>query len=222
MPDTLCHHALVLLDKLLQQEKGKRRIKNSEAFLTTKASNPDWNLRPESWAPDWCQGWAFSPGYAFAEALGIELTVRVRTETLKDSFGNPVPETDKNGKPKISKGKPVYQKIKYRYYTWTQSTSFDFRAGYMIHSTPNIPDQCWKEQLLHTTASVQVIDAMPASSGSAQIDRDPGFVTFKLYRHSETDNKVCTELHTVTQEDFVRLLITGEVRKDIAEIQANA
>lgn len=66
--------ALSLLDTLLGQEEGKRRIKDDLAFLPTVAVKPNWNDRPDVWARDWCAGWAFRPNYAHAVALGIELT----------------------------------------------------------------------------------------------------------------------------------------------------
>lgn len=74
--------ALALLDKLLMLEDGKRRIKNDLAFLTSAASKPKWNEMPGVWARDWCEGWAFRPHYAHAEALGIALGNRVENKKI--------------------------------------------------------------------------------------------------------------------------------------------
>ena len=43
MSENLQSHALKLLDSLLKQEIGKRRVKNSSAFLTTLTGNPPWD-----------------------------------------------------------------------------------------------------------------------------------------------------------------------------------
>ncbi|WP_304039582.1 hypothetical protein [Desulfovibrio piger] len=216
MSENLQSHALKLLDSLLKQEIGKRRVKNSSAFLTTLTGNPPWDKRPDIWAPDWCQGWSFAPEYAMAEALGIELTPRTRLEKVLDSEGRPVPELDAAGKPKISKGKPVYQKVQHRYSVWTQSTAFDFRAGYTIHAAAARQGQNWQEQLAHSPVTLQIVDAMPASPGSTKIDRDPGFVTFKVYQRTQAGDGIALQgQHTLTQEDFVRFLVSGKMPEEI-------
>ncbi len=139
MSENLQSHALKLLDSLLKQEVGKRRVKNSTAFLTTLTGNPPWDKRPDIWAPDWCQGWSFAPEYAMADALGIELTPRTRLEKVLDSEGRPVPELDAMGKPKISKGKPVYQKVQHRIPSGPNPRPLIF--GQATPSTPRPPNR---------------------------------------------------------------------------------
>lgn len=70
--------ALELLDALLREEKQRRRIKNDAAFLTSAVTGPDWEKRPEEWAPDWCEGWHFVLPPCFADALGVRLAERVK------------------------------------------------------------------------------------------------------------------------------------------------
>lgn len=216
MPENLQDHALTLLDSLLQQEVGKRRVKNSAAFLTSLSSDPSWDERPEAWAPDWCRGWRFVPEYAMADALGIGLTPRTRLEPVLDSDGRPVPELDAAGKPKFSRGKPVYQKVPHRYSVWTQSTAFDFRAGYTIHAVAAAQGQNWQEQLAHSAVTLQIVDAMPASPGGIKVERDPGFVTFRVYQRTPAGDGIALQgQHTLTQEDFVRFLVSGKMPAEI-------
>ena len=118
------------------------------------------------------------------------------------------------------RGKPVYQKVQHRYSVWTQSTAFDFRAGYTIHAAATRQGQNWQEQLAHSPVTLQIVDAMPASPGSTKIDRDPGFVTFKVYQRTQAGDGIALQgQHTLTQEDFVRFLVSGKM---LAEINPGA
>lgn len=168
--------ALALLDTLLKKEEGKRRIKNDLAFLTTAASKPKWDERPDIWVPDWCEGWAFRPHYAHAEALGITLGTRVENKT--------------------------------HLALWTQSTAFNFRTGYTIHSYGvEHFDKMWGEQVPHNPVSLQIIDAKPAQPGGKGSKRESGLVTFRMHRRE--DGYAAGETRTMSQDDFVRFLITG-------------
>lgn len=91
-------HALALLDSLLAQDaahakklkanyqtlsdeeranfKYKKRTSTPGPFIASRELAPAWHKLPEQWAPDWCEGWAFSPGQQFASALGIRLLTR--------------------------------------------------------------------------------------------------------------------------------------------------
>ena len=210
-------HALSLLDALLQEEQKKRRIKDSEAFLTCAAQNPTWDKRPEDWAPDWCHGWHFPLPHCFADALGIRLTERSKTHYYLDENGDRIPERDRHGNIKTTaKGKVIYKKWIERWLIWTQATSFDFRAGYSFYD--NVVDHCsWGKALPQITCGIFVVDAMPASAAQGKsVARDPGYVTFTLYKKSADGSQLVPgEHHTVTQDDFVRYLISGEPGTEI-------
>lgn len=205
--------ALALLDTLLKKEEGKRRIKNDLAFLTTAASKPKWDERPDIWASDWCEGWAFRPHYAHAEALGIELTKRSRVIgnyiELREGKLRPVPARDKDGEIKKNKnGEVIPAPMSLWWMLWTQSTAFNFRAGYTIHSYGvEHFDKTWGEQVPHNPVSLQITDAKPAQSGGKETQRNHGEVTFRLHRRE--DGYAAGETRTMSQDDFVRFLITG-------------
>ena len=60
-------------------KKSRNRIKNGDFFITSRARNPQWDKKPNEWAKDWCSGWAVPVSTNFANALGIELTKRIKT-----------------------------------------------------------------------------------------------------------------------------------------------
>lgn len=197
------------------KEQGKRRIKSGDEFLTSFAQNPSWLELPDQWAPDWCEGWAFHPNFAQATALGVELTKRQRKVYIKDASGNKIPEVDENGNVKLKNGKIVYQHFMQQYFVWTQSTAFDFRRGYVVYSAAFPEGETWGDQLERIEHIIEIIDAQPASPGNASISRDPGEVQFRIL-HKEADKtlKLC-ETYTTTQDDFVRFLVTGEIKNEL-------
>lgn len=212
-------HALSLLDALLQEEQKKRRIKDSEAFLTCAAQNPTWDKRPEDWAPDWCHGWHFPLPHCFADALGIRLTERSKTHYYLDENGDRIPERDKHGNIKTTaKGKVIYKKWIERWLLWTQATDFDFRAGYSFCDGGAFHGM-WGEALPQLTHAISITDALGASAAQGEnVARDPGYVTFTLYKKSADGSQLVPgEHHTVTQEDFVRYLISGELGTEIEQ-----
>lgn len=192
--------ALALLDALLEQERGKRRIKNDEAFLATAASRPRWDAGPALWARDWCAGWAFQPDYAHARALGIELARRSRVigHYIEPGDGGfrPVPSRDAAGRIKKGKNSAVLPAPMSRVWMlWTQSTAFAFRAGYTVHS--------------QGPASLQVLRAAPAHPADKDAGRDPGEVMFRIYLR-ENGRFAPGEIRAMSQDDFVRFLIRGD------------
>lgn len=207
--------ALTLLNTLLWQEEGKRRIKDDLAFLPTEAVTPDWNDRPDVWAKDWCEGWAFRPNYAHAEALGIELSKRSKVIghyiELRDGRFRPAPAKDASGKIKKGKnGEILPAPMAHWWMLWTQSTAFNFRAGYTIHSYGMEHfSKTWADQIPHNPVSLQIVEAKPAQPGDKTTRRDPGEVTFRMHRRE--DGFAAGETRTMSQDDFVRFLIRGEM-----------
>jgi|GEM_PF-3260991 len=211
----LREHALTLLETLLLKEQGKRRIKTGEKFLTSFTKEPSWEERPEQWASDWCEGWAFHPNFVHASALGVELTKRQRKVYVTDADGNPVPDTDAEGNIKKEKGKIIYKSFMQQYFVWTQSTAFDFRAGYIVYSAALPKDETWGQHLEQLGDIGEILDAKPASPGNATIPRDPGQVQFRIL-HKEADNTLKPSIpHLTTQDGFVRFLITGELQAEL-------
>lgn len=209
--------ALELMDNFITMEANKRRTKDNLAFLPTKASKPDWAKTTEQWAADWCAGWAFKPGHAMADALGVCLLTRAKEvgswTVIENGRYKPEPDKDKEGNILFDKKGNVKPKPCKRYYMiWTQSTAFDFRPGYVIHSfTPEYANKSWADQLKHDPLVIQITDAKPASPAKKSKDkfkpRYPGTVSFMLYRSAQgfKAGKSCT----MSQDDFVRFLITG-------------
>lgn len=154
-------------------------------------------------------GWAFAIGRHFFNALDCKLTQYL------------IPKT------------------KQKRERWTQGSSFDFPAGYVLHSAPRFPQCC-----------LQITEALPAQAGSYQAEkhkaepthlpksnpetglkvallhrpratvyhwqstiqtkRDPGKVVFDLFLPGINTTWQRHKTITTTQDAFVRLLITGE------------
>ena len=154
-------------------------------------------------------GWAFAIGRHFFNALDCKLTQYI------------IPKTKQKRK------------------RWTQGSSFDFPAGYVLHSAPGFPKCC-----------LQITEALPAQAGyyqaqkhktepsnlpksnpetglkvavlrrpratkfhwqsTIQTKRDPGKVVFDLFLPGINTTWQRHKTITTTQDAFVRLLITGE------------
>lgn len=170
---------LVLLDSLTPLRIKKRQLRGFD-LLAAPGLRPNQSQWPQRW-PHWCAGWAFAIHPAMATALDIQL------------------------KPRVVEKKSTLE--------WTQGSAFDFREGYTIHDAPEAWNLPWGEALKHIGYSLKIVDAIPASPANATRDeaRFSGEVTFQIYR----PNADCTVLQThgeprtVSQDDFVRLLIVG-------------
>ena len=93
---------------------------------------------------------------------------------------------------------------------WTQGSSFGFRAGDILYDTPEAY-QDWATAWPRLRACIQVRDATPVTPAQPGSPRNPGRVEFDLLRPSPNDPQEVPQLAlTLTQDDFVRGLITGE------------
>lgn len=107
------------------------------------------------------------------------------------------------------------QKVRHHYSVWTQTTNFAFREGYTLHQAA---PSTWAEQLDGNGISLQIVEALPAAAGNAGMDRDSGFVVFQLFEKSDDGKKMQpVSKHTLTQDDFIRYLITGTMPQGLDE-----
>lgn len=237
--DDLRKHSLAALDMLIRLDmehaaKARKRwekkppkdrkgtpsgrIKNGDLFIISRKENPIWNQRPDTWAPDWCKGWAFQPNSALATALGVTLEKREKTighhVVFEDGRIQPDYEKDEKGNIKLTPaGNPVIKTLKKYYMVWVQSTAFNFREGYAVHSAPlKHQHNSWGEQIASNRWTAQVIQAYPAIPLYENFSRSPGYVKFRLYeRQPDRASMIEKSIHETTQDGFVRYLITGEL-----------
>lgn len=102
---------------------------------------------------------------------------------------------------------------------WTQGPGFSFKPGDTIYDTARGYDE-WSEALRHINVAVQVSGATDATSwqfvaGELEARLEPtrtsGMVAFRIFRPSADRTRlVQSSSHVLTQDAFVRLLITGE------------
>lgn len=102
--------------------------------------------------------------------------------------------------PRKAQGKAVLE--------WTQGSAFDFRAGYAVYNAPRACDMPWAEQAPPISVALQIIKASCAVPESKDSPRNPGSVTFEQRRIE--DGWMKAETFSMSQDDFVRLLISGE------------
>lgn len=94
---------------------------------------------------------------------------------------------------------------------WTQGSTFDFKAGYAVHTyLREMDDKKWIEQLAQNPVSIKIEAASPAIPKDESGTRNKGTVRFQILKRSP-DGKtlVQDEIFETTQEGFIRYLITG-------------
>jgi hypothetical protein len=91
------------------------------------------------------------------------------------------------------------------YYVWTQGSAFAFAVGYTMTRTD-------------MSELVQVVEAYEAEPARDRIQRDPGQIRCEVYTPDDSPGKVWkfSQAMTMSQDDFVRFLITG-VREELAK-----
>jgi hypothetical protein len=92
---------------------------------------------------------------------------------------------------------------------WTQGASFSFKPGDTIYDTP-IAYEVWSEALKHINICFSVNNAINAGASEDGKCRYPGLVTFVILKPDEQRTKLMEqEEQTLSQDDFVNFLITG-------------
>jgi hypothetical protein len=93
---------------------------------------------------------------------------------------------------------------------WTQGSVFSFKPGDTIYDTPKAYS-VWAEAVQTIRLCVQVKSAIDATSPQPSVPRSPGSVEFDvLVPNSDRTRLVHTGSHVLTQDQFVRFLISGE------------
>lgn len=199
------------IDLLSDLTEGAKSGMRQTFYLASAVRKPSWNERPEQWATDWCAGWAFHPQPSLAEALDLRLAQRTKTVYTKDAAGNKIPLRQPDGTPVLSPaGKPKYQSQVFISLIWTQGSGFAFREGYTIHDAPEALNLPWGDALRVLNTSIQITQASPAVPATGDKARDPGHVTFRIYKPNEDRTRMeAVEERSVTQDEFVRMLICG-------------
>lgn len=97
-----------------------------------------------------------------------------------------------------------------RVLAWTQGAAFSFKAGDTIYDTPTAYDK-WSDALRTIHLCIQVREASGAGLVEGSTIRHPGVVRFAAFRpNADRASLDPVGEHTLTQDDFVRFLITGK------------
>ena len=92
---------------------------------------------------------------------------------------------------------------------WTQGSSFSFKIGDTLYDTPNAY-RVWSEALKSINLCIQVKTTSSAGSTEGDSGRFPGSVTFTILTPNKDRSKIVERgEHIMTQDDFVRFLISG-------------
>lgn len=92
---------------------------------------------------------------------------------------------------------------------WTQGSSFHFSAGDVIYDTPEAY-KVWSEALKSIGVCVQIKIGSSAGPIEGGTGRYPGSVTFAILTPNEERTKIVERAeHSMSQDDFVRFLISG-------------
>ncbi len=178
--NTYQEHALRLLDDVLLAPRAGARTLRSEQLLCRLEPLIEYaSISPD----EFCRGWAFSVGACFADALDCKLQQRT-----------------KDGQ---------------KYWLWTQGNMFAFRTGYTFHDTAIASGEPWGVTLTRLSYSLTITEAISCSTQTHESPRNPGLVTFQVHRPDRpgaADGQALRpygETRTVTQDEFLRILIVG-------------
>lgn len=95
---------------------------------------------------------------------------------------------------------------------WTQGSEFTFSEGDTFYDTPDAYNE-WSEALKSISLCVQVKQAIPAGYAAEGDIRSPGSVTIDILKPDKRHSKLAWhDCFTLSQDDFVRFLITGPSR----------
>ena len=100
---------------------------------------------------------------------------------------------------------------------WTQGAAFAFKTGDILYDTPQAYGP-WPEVLQSVNMAVQVSDATDAVPQQRDQPRNPGAVRATVFKPDKDRKALRTVKEVVlTQDGFVRFLITGEFPPEDAD-----
>lgn len=103
-----------------------------------------------------------------------------------------------------------YEK-KIPYEVWTQGSNFGFKQGDILYDTAEGYSE-WTIAITRIRLAVQVRAASDVAPARSNSPRFPGSVEFEILKpDSAKIHLVATSKHTMSQDDFVRYLISGEL-----------
>jgi len=92
---------------------------------------------------------------------------------------------------------------------WTQGSIFSFKSGDTVYDTPDAY-KVWSEALKTIGLCVQVKTGAGAAAIEGKTGGFPGSVTFLILTPNKSRSKLVERgLHSMSQDDFVRFLISG-------------
>lgn len=92
---------------------------------------------------------------------------------------------------------------------WTQGSAFSFSAGDTLYDS-SCQNMTWRDQLQVLQYCFQITQSLPAFSATSATPRGRGSVSFNVLVPNESrDALIRRQSLTVTQDDFVRILIAG-------------
>ncbi len=93
---------------------------------------------------------------------------------------------------------------------WTQGSEFSFKPGYIFYDSPDGYLE-WGQAIKKIKVCLQIDDAADVLPESKKVPRNPGYVRFTVYvPNKNKDNIKMNYQMTLTQDEFVHFLITGE------------
>lgn len=96
--------------------------------------------------------------------------------------------------------------------TWTQGGFFSFSEGDVLYDKKE-GYLVWREALKCISFSIQITRATPVVSTPQDNTLSPGLVEFTIYKPNKDRTKIEPVEHkSMTQYDFVKFLICGEIR----------
>lgn len=115
------------------------------------------------------------------------------------------------------------KKDKISYFEWTQGPYFKFSEGQVIYDSKSAYT-CWENALKNVNLACQIISAKQnipfkyknEETGKTEFRVIEGYVQFQLFRPDDARNKLVPYAeHTLSQNDFVEFLKTGEIKGEV-------
>jgi len=151
----------------------------------------------------YANGWYFAVRECFKDELDIKYTERIEPVIIDGKMQHRII---------IHDGKETKKPLTKKVMRWTQGSSFSFTEGHVFYDTPNAYLQ-WNEALKQINLICTVIRAIACRTDGEGV-YSKGSVTFKLAKpNSDKDGIETIGQYHLNQEDFVKLLKSGDLKK---------